>query len=258
MFSIGGRLDFISVQTCDGVSTLRLSRGKVNALNQAVVDQLRKVLKDYESDPEITAIILTGTGSFFSFGFDVPEFFSASKKQFIEYLMSFTDLYKYIFQYPKPVIAALNGHTIAGGCMLALACDYRVMVTGKAKISLNEISFGASVPAGSAEMLRFWVGNANATEVLFSGAMYSAEEGMRLGLVQRVATKEELIAVTRRVAADFASKYSPAFISIKSLLRKRVAEEMANRERESIREFVDIWYSKATLKKLENIRIHDS
>lgn len=128
-------MDFIEAQTCDGTGTLRLSRGKVNALNQAVVDQLRKVLKDCESDPEITAIILTGTGSFFSFGFDVPEFLSASKRQFIDYLMSFTDLYTYIFQYPKPVIAALNGHTIAGGCMLALACDYRVMVTGKAKIS---------------------------------------------------------------------------------------------------------------------------
>ena len=128
-------MDFIEAQTCDGTGTLRLSRGKVNALNQAVVDQLRRVLKDCESDPEITAIILTGTGSFLSFGFDVPEFLSASKRQFIDYLMSFTDLYTYIFQYPKPVIAALNGHTIAGGCVLALACDYRVMVTGKAKIS---------------------------------------------------------------------------------------------------------------------------
>ncbi len=251
-------MDFIDIQKCDAISTLRLNRGKVNALNQAVVDQLRRALKDCERNPEVTAIILTGAGKFFSFGFDVPEFLSFSKKQFVDYVISFTDLYRYIFLYPKPIIAALNGHTIAGGCMLALACDYRIMVTGKSKISLNEITFGASVPIGSAEMLQFWVGNANATTMLFSGAMYSAEEGMELGLVQRVATKEELMDVARKVATDFASKYSPAFVNIKSLLRKHVAEEIAKREQEGIQEFVDIWYSKATWANLGNIRIRES
>jgi 3,2-trans-enoyl-CoA isomerase len=251
-------MDFINVQTWAGVSTLRLSRGKVNALNQAVVDQLRKALKGCESNPDVAAIILTGTGKFFSFGFDVQEILSFSKRQFTDFLTNFTDLYSYMFQCRKPIIAALNGHTIAGGCMLALACDYRVMVSGRAKISLNEISFGASVPAGSVEMLRFWVGNANATAVLFSGAMYSAEEAKDLGLVQRVATERELMDVTRDVATNFASNYSPAFVSIKSLLRKHVVEQMANRERDGIQEFVDIWYSKATMANLQNIRIYES
>jgi len=97
-----------------------------------------------------------------------------------------------MFIYPKPIIAALNGHTIAGGCMLALACDFRLMVPGKAKISLNEIGFGSSVFAGATEMLRFWVGSAMATEVLYSGAMYPANEAFRLGLVQEVISEENL------------------------------------------------------------------
>jgi len=248
-------MGFIESQRSKGIATLTLRRGKVNALNGAVVDQLRGTLKTLEGDPEVKAIVLTGAGKFFSFGFDIPEFLSFTKEQFTEYLTSFTDLYTYVFLYPKPIVAALNGHTIAGGCMLALACDYRVMVSGKAKIALNEIGFGSSVFAGSAEMLRFWVGGANATAVLFSGAMYAAEEAKILGLVQEVATEGELMDIAGKVASDFASKYPPAFSSIKSLLRKSIAKEMRNRERDAVKEFVDIWYSESTWANLKDIKI---
>jgi len=251
----GGEMGFIESQRSEGIATLTLRRGKVNALNGAVVNQLRGTLKTLEGDPEVKAIILTGAGKFFSFGFDVPEFLSVTKEQFTEYLTSFTELYTYVFLYPKPIVAALNGHTIAGGCMLALACDYRVMVSGKAKISLNEIGFGSSVFSGSVEMLRFWVGGANATAILFSGAMYTAEEAKTLGLVQEVVTEGELMDKADKVASDFASKHPPAFASIKSLLRKNIAKEMRNQERDAIKEFVDIWYSESTWANLKNIKI---
>ena len=248
-------MNFFEVQKHDGMTTISLTRGKVNALNGMVVDELRKHLETMKSDPKVHAIILTGQGKFFSFGFDVPEFLSFTKDQFTEYLINFTNLYTYLFLYPKPVIAALNGHTIAGGCMLSLACDSRLMVAGKAKISLNEIAFGSSVLAGSVEMLRFLVGNANAAEILYSGSMYSAEEAKSLGLVQEVLTEEHLMVGAKKVAADLASKYSPAFASIKSLLRKPIAEEMIRKERSSISEFVDIWYSETTWSYLQNIKI---
>lgn len=251
-------MGFIEMQRTNGIATLMLSRGKVNALNGTVVDQLRGTLKGLEGDPEVKSIVLTGAGKFFSFGFDIPEFLSFTKEQFTEYLTTFTDLYTYVFLYPKPVVAAINGHTIAGGCMLALACDYRVMVSGKAKIALNEIGFGSSVFAGSTEMLRFWVGGANATAVLFSGAMYGAEDAKSMGLVQEVTTERELMDKARNVASDFASKSAPAFASIKALLRRSIVEEMRGREGESIREFVDIWYSEATWANLRNIKIYQA
>ena len=181
---------------------------------------------------------------------------SFSKKEFTEYLINFTDLYTYLFLYPKVIVAALNGHTIAGGCMLALACDKRVMVADKCKISLNEIGFGSSVFAGSTEMLRFWIGSANATKVLYSGAMYTATEAMSFGLVDTVTTEQHLMVQARAIASDIATKYLPAFSSIKKLLRKTVAEEMMRSEEESIREFVDIWYSQPTWTNLQKIKIH--
>ena len=248
-------MNFIEVEKDKGIATLKLRRGKVNALNGTVVDQLRESLKALEGDSEATAVVLTGTGKFFSFGFDVPEFLSFTKEQFTRYLFNFTDLYTYLFLYSKPVVAALNGHTVAGGCMLSLACDCRVMVTGKAKISLNEIGFGSSVFAGSTEMLRFWVGSANATKILFSGSMYSAEEARNIWLVDEAVTEHDLMDVAFNMASVLAAKSPPAFAHIKSLLRKNVVEEMTRREEQSIREFVHIWYSEETWKKLQDIKI---
>lgn len=251
-------MDIVDSQITDGIATIILRRSKVNALNRAVVDEMRHLFKAFEGDPEVRAVILTAEGKFFSFGFDIPEFLSFTKEHFAEFLLKFTDLYTYIFRYPKPVVAALNGHTIAGGCMLALACDHRVMVSGNSKISLNEIGFGSSVFAGSVEMLRFWIGNAKAAEVLLSGTMYTAEEAKALGLVHEVATADEFMDAARKVASSFASRHLPAFASIKSLLRKNTLDKMIHSEKESIREFVDIWYSETTWANLQNIRIHGS
>jgi len=249
-------MNFIEAEIREGIATVVINRGKVNALNGMVVDELIKCLKSLEFDQGLKALVLTGCGKFFSFGFDIPEFLSFTKEAFTKYLTNFTDLYTYLFLYPKPVVAALNGHTIAGGCMLALACDNRVMVAGKGKISLNEIAFGSSVFAGSVEMLRFWIGSANATKALYSGAMYSAEEAMSLGLVQEVITEDNLMVEARKIALDLASRHSPAFASIKSLLRRPIAEEMMQRESASIREFVDIWYSEPTWANLQDIKIN--
>jgi Delta3-Delta2-enoyl-CoA isomerase len=246
---------FIEAGKSDRIATARLSRGKVNALNGVVVDELRSVLQTWERDPEVLAVVVTGAGKFFSFGFDIPEFLSFTRTQFTDYLVNFTNLYTSLFLYPKPVVAALNGHAIAGGCMLALACDHRVMASGKARISLNEISFGSSVFAGSTEMLRFWVGSAKATTVLVSGDMYSAEEAKSLGLVQDVVPEEGVAERASQVAAALATKHAPAFASVKSLLRRGVVEEMKSREPEAVRDFVDIWYSDATWANLQNIRI---
>ena len=249
-------MHFVKVDIVEGIATVALSRGKVNAINNTVVVELRRCLEKLAKDPNLKAVILTGRGYFFSFGFDVTEFLSFSKAAFTRYLTAFTDLYTYLFTYPKPVVAALNGHTIAGGCMLAMACDYRLMVTGKAKISLNEITFGVSVFAGCTEMLRFLIGSARATEVLYSGGMYSAGEALDLGLVQAVSNGEQLINRARRIAADLAAKPAPAFASIKSLLRKPIADEMMGREAASIGEFVDIWYPAETWSNIQNIKIY--
>lgn len=249
-------MQFVEVSRKNPVAEIVLCRGKVNALNEAVVEELKARFQELEADPETSAVILTGTGKFFSFGFDIPEFRSHSPEDFTSYLTKFADLYTYLFLYPKAVVASLNGHAIAGGCMLATACDYRIMVEGKAKISLNEITFGSSVFAGSVEMLKACVGHANAETILLSGAMYSADEALKLGLIHQKASEESLWKVATSIALNFAKTDQQAFRSIKLLLRKPVAEQMVRREAASIKEFVDIWYSESTQKQTEQVKIH--
>lgn len=249
-------MNYILTSQKDDIAILTLSRSKVNALNESVVEELHDVLRNLENDRNIKSVILTGRGKFFTFGFDIQEFLSYSKEDFTRYLTKFTNLYTYIFLYPRPVIAALNGHTIAGGCMMALACDYRIMVSGKTKIALNEIEFGSSVFAGCDEMLRFWVGNRNTTNILYSGAMYTAEEAKDFGLIDKVTTEENLVDAAIMAATNLGNKPKNAFLSIKSLLRTTIAEEMKRKEKDSIKEFADIWYSKSTWKNLKKIKIH--
>jgi enoyl-CoA hydratase/carnithine racemase len=177
-------MDFVRVSTNDGIAEVRLKRGKVNALNEQAVEELGDCFQSMAAHPDIRAVIFTADGPFFSFGFDIPQFLGYSRESFSRYLKKFTSLYTYLFTYPKPLVAALNGHAIAGGFMLALTCDSRVMVSGKARISLNEITFGSSVFAGSVVMLKFFVGGKNAQAILYDGTMYSAEAASQLGSIK--------------------------------------------------------------------------
>lgn len=108
-------MDFVRFSTHDGIAEARLKRGKVNALNEQAVEELSGCFQRMAADPDIRAVIFTADGPFFCFGFDIPEFLKYSKDAFSRYLTRFTSLYSYLFTYPKPLVAALNGHAIAAG-----------------------------------------------------------------------------------------------------------------------------------------------
>jgi len=250
-------MHFINVDIRGGVAEITLNRPKVNAINERVVHELAQCLNEIRGDDAAKALVLTGQGSFFSFGFDVPELYHYDKKDFTEFMLNFSDMLRNVFLFPKPVVAALNGHAIAGACILALACDYRVMVSEKAKISLNEITFGSTLFSSAVEMLRFLVGSRIASAVLYSGRMYSADEAVRLGLIDKAAERDQLLNSARSIAEDYMNKDAPAFRGIKHLLRQRVADYIKGTEKDSVNEFVDIWYSESVRASLRKIVIKE-
>lgn len=237
------------------VSILTLARGKVNALDEPMVDRLQEQLRSLERDPETHAVVVAGRGSFFSFGFDVPALYDYSPEDFTRFLRKLTDLDRSLFVFPKPVVAAVNGHAVAGGCMLAMAADRRIMATGKARISLNEITFGAGLFAGSVEMLVHLVGQRSAETVALAGAMYSAEAAQAIGLIDEVAQPEAVIMRAVEVAAEMAGRDAAAYAAIKTLLRGPIAERIRLAEAGSIQRFVEIWYSPSTRQHLKKIEI---
>ncbi|MBU4583065.1 MAG: enoyl-CoA hydratase/isomerase family protein [Proteobacteria bacterium] len=249
-------MNSIKVSKESGITMVTMSRGKVNAVNEAFVDELGAVFNDLASDADTKAVILTGDGKFFSFGFDIPELLNYPKNDFTRYLKKFSSMYTQMFLFQKPVIGAINGHATAGGCILALTCDFRIMVTGKAKIALNELNIGAAVFAGSVGMLKSAVGERNAEKVLLTGAMYTAEDAQRIGLVDSVTSEEKLMAEAKRIAEGFSQKNPDAFKTLKNLLRRPAADCFGRSEEDSILDFIEIWYSEPTQEVLKGVVIN--
>ncbi|MFG0256722.1 MAG: enoyl-CoA hydratase/isomerase family protein [Phycisphaerales bacterium JB043] len=249
------RTGFLSVEraTHPGVCVVRLERGKVNALIPEVLEEFTDLLGSLRREGA-RSIVLTGSGSFFSFGFDVPHMLDWTRERFGEFLRRFCALYRELFLLPIPVVGALNGHAVAGGCLLALTVDQRVMARGKAKISLNEVTFGASIFAGAVEMARFQLGDRVASRMLLTGEMFDGDEALRLGIVDRLADPERVVDEAIEIAAGL-GKNAEAYASLKRMLRTDAGSRMESREEESIESFLDIWYSPETRQQLELITI---
>lgn len=248
-------MSFLKIEREEGVATVTMARGKVNAINEGLVEELQENLVRLERDPGISGIILTGQGKFFSFGLDIPELYEYAPERFRSFLEKFTGLYTKMFLFRKPLVAAINGHAIAGGCMLTLPADYRIMASGKGRIALNEINLGSSVFAGSVAMLKLCVGVKSATKILKSGAMFSAESAYELNLVDKVVEPDELAEIANNKVHEFIEKDATAYGSIKRLIRQPVAEQMIRYEPSSLDEFIDIWYSENTQAKLRQVEI---
>ncbi|MEM7008903.1 MAG: enoyl-CoA hydratase/isomerase family protein [Thermodesulfobacteriota bacterium] len=248
-------MSFIHTDINEKIATVKIIRNKVNALNDAVVDDLTYSLKEIAENSNIKSVVLTGQGSFFSFGFDVPGFMSYPKDSFESYVTKYSELVKNIFMFPKPVIAAINGHAVAGGCVLAVACDRRIMQSGKPRIALNEMTFGSTLFSSVTEPLKYAAGPRNSENIIYSGTMLSAEEAQELGLVDEIYGEEQFEDKVSEVSSIFANKDLRAFASIKQLLKSDALDRIESDEARSISEFVDIWYSESTREQLANIEI---
>lgn len=247
--------NYVHVSTTNGVAVIELSRGKVNALNDVVVGELQAAFDGLAADPETLAVVFTGRGKFFSFGWDVPEFLGWERPKFESFLAAFTTLYRSIFTLPKPVVCAINGHAIAGGCMLTIACDERLIVPGRSKMSLNEVTFGSAVPAGSADMLIYWLGAAKAEQLMLSGVMLNPDEALATGLANEIIEAEMLLDRARQRALDMARPDVAAYRMVKGMLREPVAVRMQERDAEFNRHFADLWYSENTRRQLHGVVI---
>jgi enoyl-CoA hydratase/carnithine racemase len=249
-------MDFIETTITDRIATVTINRGKVNALNLPLVEELLATLDELENSAGVRAIILTGAGKFFSFGFDVPEFISFDRDTFRVFLNAITALKLRLFLYSKPVIVAVNGHATGGGCMLVIPCDYRIMVTGRARIALNEINLAVPVFASSTAMLTACIGQQNAERFLYDGSLYTSQEACDLGLIDRLCPVENLTAEATAKAGELGAKDPAAFAGMKKLMRQPIADDVLRREEKSIEDFMNAWFSKAAQGILQGLKIH--
>ncbi|BFU42759.1 enoyl-CoA hydratase/isomerase family protein [Krasilnikovia sp. MM14-A1004] len=183
--------DFVRLETTDGIGTIRLERPPMNALNTQVQEELRAAAQAAEQDPEVRAVIVYGGEKVFAAGADITEFTTTSYQDMTVRAAALSSAFDAVARIPKPVVAAITGYALGGGCELALACDWRV-VADDAKLGQPEIKLGLIPGAGGTQRLARLVGPARAKDLIFSGRMVDADEALRIGLADRVAPAAEV------------------------------------------------------------------
>lgn len=201
------------------VALITLNRPqKLNALNSQFVGELQRILQTVEEEPSVKVVIITGAGKAFSAGADISEVqHILNPKEALDFNRKINRLFNYMEDLPNPVIAAVNGPALGGGCELAMACDFRI-ASENAVFGLPEVNIGVMPGAGGTQRLPRLVGQTRAKEMLFLGEPVAASEALRIGLVNKVVPGSLLMEESFRLAEKLAQK---PFISL-SLIKDAV------------------------------------
>lgn len=185
-------MEYLKLEVREQVAHLMLNRGSSNALHEEMVVELKDVLNMVANDDKIGGIILYGKEGFFSAGLDLISLYSYDEAKIKAFWYQFLDLVKTFVSFPKPAIAAIGGHSPAGGCVLALCCDYRVMAEGDYIIGLNEVPVGIIVPESIFELYSFWIGRAKAYQYLLTGELLHPQRALAEGLIDDLVPMNQL------------------------------------------------------------------
>ncbi|GAB3345201.1 enoyl-CoA hydratase/isomerase family protein [Marilutibacter aestuarii] len=228
------------------LAELRLARSPVNALNPALCTDLRDALEAAIAGGA-RGIVLSGGPKVFSAGLDVPYLLSLGddRAALESAWQSFFDAALGLAESPVPVVAAIAGHAPAGGCVLALCCDYRVMASGPYRIGLNETRVGLAAPEGIQRLMRRVVGTYRAERLLVAGEMIEASQALDFGLVDELAGIDEVAQRALTWLRDLVSLPREAMLLTRRIARADVIEAMQP-EHIQLERFLDGWYSEGT------------
>ncbi|HZX43297.1 MAG TPA: enoyl-CoA hydratase/isomerase family protein, partial [Myxococcaceae bacterium] len=190
----------MQIETSGEVAVLAMRAGKANAIGSAFLDRLSAQLDAVEASG-VSALVLTGEGRAFSAGLDLPELTALDHAGLERFIRRFSEVMLRVFTLPVPVVAAINGHAIAGGCVLALQADVRLAAAGDYRIGLNEVQIGLGLPAVVLETLRCQLPAQSLGPVALEGRLLEPEEARALGLVEAVVPPEHLLEQARSRAA---------------------------------------------------------
>ena len=236
----------IESKTIDGIAILTLAHGKANALDIEFCDALATRFADLRKS-DAKAVVLTAHGKIFSAGVDLRRLGEGGADYIRRFLPALHRLYNEVFFHPKPVVAAINGHAIAGGCVLACCADRRIMVREVGRIGVTEILVGVPFPALAFEIMRHATPPYFFTETILTGETFSAELAAHRGWVNE-AVDSALVMERALAAAQLLAALSPAaFAQTKMQIRAAVAERMTLSGVATDKAVTDIWAAPATL-----------
>ena len=230
----------------DGVRVLRMAHGKANALDLELLRALRSEMQALR-DESVRAAVLTGTGAIFGAGVDLKRVLDGGAPYVAEFLPALEDALEAAFTVEKPLVAALNGHAIAGGYVLACACDRRILAAGSGRVGLPELHVGVPFPTLVMEILRACVAPPRLQELLLVGGTQLPDAALAAGLVDEVVPADGLLDAAVATARRLGSLSPPAYAMTKRRLRAPILKAWRELRGDADAEIVAQWGSPVTL-----------
>ena len=231
----------LAIEERDGVAVLRMQFGRANALNPEVVAHLRAGFDQASPLPTV----LTGEGSIFCAGLDLVSLDRMTREEMEAFVERFSALMVQVLTARQPVIAAVNGHAVAGGCVLALACDQRVGTAGDFKIGMNELAIGLTLPAVALEIPRGVLTPAALRKVVLAAELVDPQRARSLGLLDEVADDAETAVDRACEIARHLGREPEAFAHVKGSVVLPIADGIRELRAALDYRFVDTWFSAA-------------
>jgi enoyl-CoA hydratase len=231
----------VRLENVDGVVLLRMEAGKANALGPEFLAALERTLEEAEAQGA-PALVITGYGAYFSAGLDLPALQPLSRPEMKALIATFCRTMLRLFSMPLPVVAAVNGHAVAGGCVLALQADVRILAEGEARFGLKEAQLGIGLPALVVETLRSQVPFTSLVPVALEGHLFAPAEALRLGLVEAVVPPERLLPAAIARGQELARVPRTAYAQIKGALREPVRRRIRHGA-DADEAWLDSWFS---------------
>jgi enoyl-CoA hydratase/carnithine racemase len=197
--------EFVKIKKEEGLGILTLDRPPANALSTKMIKEIGDAIDELNADASVKVVIVTGAGAFFAAGADVKEMATIDISQAADVVRTGQNVFSKIENMLKPVICAVNGMALGGGNELAMACDIRV-AADTAKFGQPEVNLGLLPAYGGTQRLTRLVGKAKAKELIFTGSMISAQEALRIGLVNKVVPSGEELRAAKDIARTIMQK----------------------------------------------------
>jgi enoyl-CoA hydratase/carnithine racemase len=237
-------MDMIQIEYHDSVVLVKVDRDITNAINLQLVAELEECLQEVAQNPDVTGLVLSSSNEkFFSIGLDIPSLYGLSRKDFAFFYQMFNRMCIDLYTLPKPTAAALVGHAVAGGCILALCCDYRFIAEGKKLMGLNEVKLGVPVPYPADCILRTVVGTRIGREIVDTGEFYLPEQSVCMGLVDEVLPIREVIPAAIEKVRVLAALPQKAVVITKRNRVETVEKQILTHLAEKEQLFMECWFS---------------
>ncbi len=207
------------------VAVLRMTHGKANAIDFEFTVGLRAQLDAIRLSPA-GALVITGQGKMFSAGVDLPRLVAGGAAYVREFLPAMNQAFHALFSFPKPLIAAINGHAIAGGCVIAGCADYKIMASEPGRIGIPELLVGVPFPVVPLEIMRFAAPPQHLQTMIYRGLTFTATEALQRGIVDAVIDPDRVLDEAVAVAESLAAVPFDAFELTKRLLRSPALQRM--------------------------------